>query len=805
MAHEFHTILRSAKLPWSENETSRRYLRILQAWVTTAAPLFAEWPVRPNCGYFYGGCAWYGEETCAPAFVFALVASSPEYDPALTGCTRHELRQMAYKGLRYLCFTHDTGPADCIRPAVGMGRHDCCANKWGERGRGFFTESQCGVTLGQMAVTALLLSDLLDDETWAMLEAIFTDYAERFAALEPRSGVFLDTQMEENAWTSLGLASAALMLGHHPRAECWHASARKWMFLTAAAPQDAKNKAEWLDGSRISDKVFKTFTALPDYMAENHGMVHPTYTAASMTFLLNLMVLFGVFNLPLPVEALFNRREIYQRLKNLTDRSGMLHPVQGMDWPYLRTCEALLPHTAAALLFHDPDASYLELLTLERAERIMASNEGRMYHRDIGEKVSNIQDPLIMWEYQAFNFAYAYAAHRLSGSAPEPTTAAAFEAAQSGVHVFPHSGFVFHRHKSGQTSLAWRNTIMALPLNKDGIYTVAPATGSILAQFEVQNNPESQRLVSVHIDEHQDCFVLNLMLDRCQASVRQEVLYASLPDGTSLLIEHLSACRDVTVSYVKNGFMRIINERYNMTDGNCRGSRTIYSAQGQQVYNGYVSTDSSSDIIWRADGINWLNIDDRMGILFSAKGPTTYLNRHYFHPWWAVADDLLLGQQLEPRGYPAGGQVSSLAAVYIPDQSHSETAQQAWQVVTTLGENAAGILARGYLALANWGKSELNEALILPHNSADVVAVPIGGTTITDEQVAYQTKLKGYGASLRRVAAYLQISGTLDLEASEQGKLWLHNAGKVRAVVTGLCETAPLVIPPGDTVVVQVS
>jgi len=196
MGKELHTILRSANIPWSENNTSRRYLRILQNWVPTAIPFFADWPVRLNCGHFYGGCAWYGEETASPAFVFALVASSPEYDKKVTGCSRHELRFMAYKALRYLCFTHDTGPADCIRPTAGMGRQECCASKWGERGKGFFPESQCGVTLAQIAITALLLSDLLDDETWGMLEAVFTDYAGRFAAMEPRSGVYLDTQME---------------------------------------------------------------------------------------------------------------------------------------------------------------------------------------------------------------------------------------------------------------------------------------------------------------------------------------------------------------------------------------------------------------------------------------------------------------------------------------------------------------------------------------------------------------------------------------------------------------------------------
>jgi hypothetical protein len=47
-------------------------------------------------------------------------------------------------------FTHDTGPAECVRPAVGLGRRENCNTKWGERGKGFFRESQYGQTVAAM-------------------------------------------------------------------------------------------------------------------------------------------------------------------------------------------------------------------------------------------------------------------------------------------------------------------------------------------------------------------------------------------------------------------------------------------------------------------------------------------------------------------------------------------------------------------------------------------------------------------------------------------------------------------------------
>lgn len=762
---------------------------------------FNDWPMRSNCGYFYGGCNWYGEETCAPAFVFALIASSPEYDPLLTGCTRHDLRLMAHKALRYLCFTHDTGPADCVRPAKALGRSDCCGTKWGERDKGFFMESQCGVTLGQMAITALLLNDLLDDETWSMLDAIYRDYAERFATMEPRSGVYLDTQMEENAWTSLGLASTALILGHHPLAESWLASARRWMFLTVASPQDARNRAQWQGGKSVSDLVFKTFTSLPDYMAENHGMVHPTYTAASMTFLLNLAVLFDIYSLPLPAEALFNRDKIYDVLKRLSDRTGLMHPVQGMDWPYLRTSEATLPHTAAALLLHDADAARLELLVLERAEQIMKSNEGRMYHRDVAEKVNNIQEPLIMWEYQAAHFAYAYTAHRQLGPGPKPTTTHEIEAEQSGVRVFPHSSFIFHRHPHGQTSFSWRNSIMALPLNKDGLYMVAPATNSLLAQFVVQDNPESQHLISLAYDEQQDRFALNMVMDRCQDSVRQRVLFASLPNGTSLLLERLEARKNISVTYLKQGFLRVINERFLAMPDNCHGQRTLYTKLGEQVFQGYVSTDPQSDIHWQATNLGWLNIDDRLGIVFMAAGPTSYLNRHYYNPWWAVADDLILSQCLEPESYHAGDRVAELAALIAPDQPHEQTAAQEWKVLRDKQNDAVGILAEGYLAVANWSTNEIIAEFTIPYQVQQGIPIPVGKTCVTAEQITYQVPIKGAGARLQRITANLMVSGTLEIIAEEQGQIWVHNIGRDQAVVAGCGCTQRLTLEAGQFLV----
>ena len=256
-------------LPAEENEVSRRYLRLIESWIPVGIEHFARWPERPNCGHFFGGCHWYGLETVGPALAFALAATSPEYDETTTSVSRAELAHIARDAVRYLCFTHDTGPAECVRPAVGLGRKENWGTKWGQRGEGFFRESQCGPTVAIIGMIFLLLRDrpgLIDDETLLMVARLHEDYGERFGELPPRSGVYYDTQMEENYWTAHGLNAVSLFVANHEKSAAWQAMARRWMFSACATPQDTKDFGLLHpDGSTtVRALIGKIITTLPD-------------------------------------------------------------------------------------------------------------------------------------------------------------------------------------------------------------------------------------------------------------------------------------------------------------------------------------------------------------------------------------------------------------------------------------------------------------------------------------------------------------------------------------------------------------
>lgn len=779
-----------------ETALSRRYLKVIEKWIPTGVRSFAPWPVRPDCGHFLGGCHWYGIESIGGALAFAAAASSPEYDPAAGGCLREDLRTMARQAIRYLCFTHDTGPADCVRPAKGLGRTENCGTKWGERGLGFFRESQCGTTVSGLAVAATLLGDAIDDETWGMIATIHADYAARFGTMDPKNGIYVNTQMEENGWTSCGLASVALLLAGDSAAATWAATAKRWMFSTSTAPQDAKDQRPFADGKTVAQWTGETFTALPDYMAENHGMVHPNYTGASVLFTGYLGVIHGIHGAPLPEHAFFNRTRIYEQLKLTTDRTGTLHPVQGMDWPYLFTDPGTVTHAAAAVLLRDADAARLERWALATLEARQSSQGGRMINAKVAEVCHDIQDPMAIRECLITGPTYTYLLHRLHGDGPAPTSERALEAKLRGVKVFPHSGFVFHRHPQGQTSLAWRNCQMALPLNRDGIQTVAPASHSWLGRVTIKDRPDSQEEVSVHVDQQAQGFAAALVLNRAQGAARQEVLYAGLPDGTTLSFERWIAREPVEVTEATQGFLRIINEQFAAMRDNCRGWRDLATPEGTTRFEGFVSADPQSDIIRTYDHPAWLNVDGRLGLVFQGSGETVYHNRHHFNPWWATADDLTVSRLAGPRRVAAGKVISELAALIVPGQSAAATARSNLMRLRAPA-GCAALIGRGHLAVANFGAKVVAARLRATFDTPQPIPVFAGVTRITGTIANYTLTLQPGQATLLKAAALLAVTGNVEITAA--GKtLIVHNPGKAIATVTIGAKTTKL--RPGQTV-----
>lgn len=757
--NQYITALNQPVIAAEETEKSRRYLSLLQRWIPTALAYYSDWELWPETGYFFGGAHYYALETILPAVVCAVTVSSPEYDPGITGISAANLRKICRRALRFLVLTHDTGPEGCVRPSPALGRKENWGTKWGERGRGFFPESQCGRSIAEIVVASLFLRPYLDEETLSRVAIICQDYLQRFGTMSSRSGVYADTQMEENGWTSLGLLASTLMLERHPLFNRWEENARLWMFCTATCPQDLRNK-RLLDGRSVASLCGGRFTTLPDFMVENHGFVHPNYASTAITFSAMCAICYRLFGRKQPPELFWHRKEIYDNLKRLSNRFGFPMPVQGMDWPYFITIPAVL-HGLAAFLLNDPEAGYLEQKSLTVLEKIFSGQGNRLLRKEVAENYSSIQDPLIVNEPYFANLTFCYLASRLYDSGVKQSSS--LEKHYCGVKIFPHSGFVFHRHSCGQNSFSWRNHIMALPWNKDGPYTIGPAIGTLLGSIRVRDYPESQENKLLHINRKKDGFSVLMVNDLAQGSVRQMVLFASLPDGSILSLENLIASQDIMVDYVHQGYLEIVNETYPFLPSLGKGYRIVYHPAGRYKFFGTLEKTEEKDTWTWFPQAGWLNVDDKIGLVFSGSGKAVYHHRHFFKPFHAVSDELFLNYQESPGFFRKGKTISSLVLRFFPRQKHLKTARGKINLQQQ-GQTVA-IFSGSYLLCGNF--SEKTKVFCFSFPAGERIPVFPGFTLAGKENFTVKTILSG------QEGFYYQPAG------------WLKNCPGISADLTG--------------------
>lgn len=671
------TDFRYVTLPAQENALSRRYLALLLRWVPVALRSFAPWPERPHCGHFFGGVYWYGLETSRTIVTLAAVATSSEFDPVLAGISAAEVRQLAWQGLRYLCFTHDTGPPECVRPAISWGRQEPAGSKWGERGQGFFRESQCGTTLAQLATAAALLHDLVQDEERAMLAAIAADFLERFGTMAPRSGVYYDTQTEENGWTAMGLIASLLLSAPHALTEQLWEQASRWLFRATTRPEDAHDTSFFTAGQTVQQWCDRTFTRLPDGTSENHGFVHPTYLTSALVQSGEILNLLHLFQHPVPAQLFWRRQDCYTVLKQWTDMTGMLHAPQGMDWPYCAGyAEVNFAHTVAHLSLQDADAALLQRWSLDTLERSRLAHAGQAVPTEVSQACHGPQDPVLFEETKTLSLAHAYLAHRLQGEGLSPADPQEMLQRFAGVKVYPHGGFLLHRHAHGKTSFAWRNRTMILPTPPEGIRLIGPQSGSLLASVVVSGKGEQTRQVALTIRDATDHVGVVLVQDLAECSIRRQVFFASLPDGKCLTVERLLALQAVTVEEVVQGRFSIMNDPFFGEAPTPRSQRHLFWEEGEQIFPGYVSAAAGEDDFLSLWDCRWLNIDDRCGLVFRGSGRTRYCNRHVFPVWRAVDDALILSLQDELQVYQRGDTIASLMTLWCPEQTREATARQ---------------------------------------------------------------------------------------------------------------------------------
>ncbi|MFK7696083.1 hypothetical protein [Paenibacillus sp. HJGM_3] len=671
---------RTRAIRWDQvqqGELTRRMNAVLLRWIRYADQQFAEWPERPNCGHFFGGSYWYGLETSYTAMIYAVAGKLGEYDAALTGLPRETVIRRAIQALRYLAFTHDSGPEECVRTE---GRNPFCSKqKWGGRGENFFRASQTGTTVNAIGHAAWLLWDELDPETRQLVENVLVYYADRWSfEEEPRNGVYANTQCEENAWTSSGLYAAVALFPDHPRHRQWQEAAERWAINSVTTVKDQLLRAP--------DVTVTTFH--PDFTAENHAFVHPSYMFAGIALRGNSALYYKMAGEPVPEQLTLNNLPMYeQTIKRWSLLDGYPIPIQGQDWWYNRQHEALVGHAMMNVLHGDADAALLERRTLEYVERIQASNTRGCMLEENGEEcivvASSYQTAVDMEFASAHSVAIAFMLHVFGGPGAEPAEPESFERRMSGVHLYPYGSFITHRTADTFSSFSWRSHVMALTLPKKAMWSVTPLYASYTGEVEFVGRPPGRA--------HNESFVLDTLQERIQdqadgfgataelrrgagGEVLQRIGFVSLPDGRSVYVEHVGITQPCEIARLSTGVIGIRNERYAELPDEAAGIKTIHTPTGSKQYEGFYGR--SPNVYEALESNTWVNVNDEIGYVTFGSAGMAYLNQHEYPKWKGVEDVLTLNERTGLR-CEAPMELPAFAVLTLPNRTARQTADAA--------------------------------------------------------------------------------------------------------------------------------
>lgn len=738
-----------------ENEMSKRIYNILLRWLPFANEQFEKWDGKPNSGHFFGGNFWYCSDTAASSFIFAVLAKLGDYDRQATGISRDTLKQKAIMGLRYAGFTHDTGPSDCVR-VKGINPY-CSEKKWGGEGDNFFMASQNGRSIASLAHAAWLLWEDLDDETRILVQNMVASYADRWSDEEPRNGTYYDTQCEENAWTSAGIAAGVALFPDHPHHAAWKKGFMEWSISSVTTYKDRLADPSGLIDTPAGNRI-KTVTFHPDFTTENHAFVHPSYLCAGT----NLRAFHATLSLMGGQEvldsAVHNNVNLYdQTVKIWAQYDGLAVPVQGQDWWYNRQHERQLTHAILNVLHNHSDAARLERSALDSIEKIQLSNSRGCLLEERGEEcVINLAHAQFAKDLEpgsALDLTKSYLLHVFGGPGVEPSDQAEMISRLSGVYEYPYGNIIVHRTKESFTSFSWRNNVMALSLPKKGLWTITPLYASFTGtvQFEqsmgtpgLTNESIIRDVMKQRINSFEDGFGAVVTIARGNRELMQNVAFVALPNGNSVYAEQFHAVKACKVRELTTGMVGIRNENYSAMPELAPGQRTLYFPGDSETFKGFYG--DQPNLVKKYPLYPYINIDNEIGYLIYGSVGITYVNKHVYPKWKGVEDVLIMndGGAVE---FHENETLKPFIVVALPNQTHEETAlsHQNMTLLSDQAEHALLLEIDGYLAYIHF---ESGQKTVTGNKLLKGGSVPLyrGNNRIASGHYTWSDSIEGFSS-----------------------------------------------------------
>ncbi len=802
-------LVRPIELPPDVSDIWKQYyLDAVYRWLPVADATYQDWPERPNCGHFFGGAYWYGLETGYTTLVYAVARGAAEILGVTPSVAADTLLQRAVGAIRYLGFTHESGPPECVRVQSKSRWSSGC--KWGGITPGidwmsrFFMSSQTGGTVVAMGLAAWLLWEHLDEETRQLAANVAAWYADRWCEEEPRVGTYHNTQTEENGWTAHGMAFAACFLHGHPRAEKWRQAADWWTANICVTPYDCRRNTDLLQGKEVRSWTVGA-TTHPDFTAENHDFVHPNYMASGLRYATSMALMHHLAGLEVPEVLRFNRQPLYNTLKRMAEDDGLLAAIQSQDWWYLNHYGDTMSHAGMSVLLNDCHAAYLERRCLEQGKRIMDGLPGgHLYTPDPESYRLNSEQTMRGAERGAMmGYAEAFLLHWVLGDGAQPCSEAEFKAWQRGVHVFPHGGFILRKADRTTAGFSWRNRPVVFVQPEEGSWLITPHSHSLSGSYVCDPRPEfpgGGRKRRYSVNEDGIGFSAAVQWEREEGRILQNIALVVPDDEVAFFFDRTVAEQSVRVLEQRSGEIGVRNEDYSQLRQLAPGRRTLYT-QGTEFTA--ISAVSQHDEWFRTDRAGWANLDDAVGyVIFGSKG-LAYQAKHVYPKYTGMEDFLILSYDNQAHDYAPGDVISGLAVAIHPNQQASQTASRAETVVRALGRDLVdALLTPAYLAVFNIADAPRTCALQFDMGGWETLPVPDGCTVIWDGSYTCQATLPNFSADYRRCRLHISADAHWEATVAPSGRIFIRSLGG-SPVETGLTvegESRTISLQPGEVI-----
>ncbi len=757
---------------FTDSPEINRLTSILSKWANFASKHYNSWESMPDCGHFFGGVYNYEIETSSTMTVFAVLATIGEYDEKTIGVSKEQAIVMVNNCIRYLCYIHHTGPKHLKR---GISKNPMTSEKkWGYTKDNFFMSSQTGLSVSMIGLSALLLWKELSEQTKTLVSNVLCFYADEYSKLTPGTGVYNDTQCEENAWTSVGISAALYLFPNHPNHKKWKQGYIKWSLNTVVTAKD-KLENEW---DKVSYKVrngilvdgekygFSSVTFHPDYTAENHGYVHPDYIGAGIGLRISSAIFPLVLGKKVYESVLYNNQQLYdQVIKPWSTINGNSISIEGQDWFYHRHGNKFLIHSTMDLFYKDPIAKLMKLNSLSIMEKRQETNKNGCLIEKNGESLW-----ITPGKQSAQDMEYGYVRSVLLGyimhlymTSSSPTISNEEALTQlTGNYDYPYGNISVYRTNDSFSSFSTRGTIMGLSLPKNSEFDITPTFQSFtgIISLQTQKTGITEGLMNwndivkfankKHVVYYDKGFCTTVALSRAENCVLQHSSFTALENGSCVYIESLHGIKEqMPPLSIQTGLLGIGNEKIAGLS-EAKGYKDIYFNSHKETFLGSYQ---GENLTLCEKNVNYVNVDNNIGYLLFNSSSVCYQNIHQYYKWKGLEDILTLNKTEHISKNP-------LFIVSLPNHNNDETLLVYLKTIVTCNSLKTPIIRidnkRVSVNFTN-KKSAVTEIFAIKNSTINLFS---GTTSLRGQQVTCHYNLSPFSTKKDKSVATVTFTNT---------------------------------------------